>query len=192
MDRICVFCGSNFGSDELYSKAAKELGSLLVSKDISLVYGGGKVGLMGILADAVLKNGGEVIGVMPRKLVERENAHNGLSELRIVDSIHQRKSMMAELADGFIALPGGFGTLDEFCEAVTWAQLGFHKKPCGLLNTGNYYKHFISFFKNAISEGFIKPEHNSLILIDENSTNLLQRMMQFQPITTGNQIDKSD
>ena len=177
MNRICVFCGSRFGVDTKYSDAAGNLGSLLVSNGLGLVYGGSKIGLMGVIANAVLEEGGEVIGVMPKNIVEKEIAHNGLTELKIVGTMHQRKATMIQLADGFIALPGGMGTLDEFCEVVTWAQLGYHNKPCGLLNTGNYFEHFISFFKNAVSQKFIKPEHKSLILIDDDPAILLKRMM---------------
>lgn len=179
MNRICVFCGSRFGVDKKYSDAAGNLGRLLVSNGLGLVYGGSKIGLMGVIADAVLEEGGEVIGVMPKDIVEKEIAHNGLTELKIVETMHQRKATMIQLADGFIALPGGMGTLDEFCEVVTWAQLGYHNKPCGLLNTGNYFEHFIEFFKNAAKQKFIKPEHKSLILIDDDPAVLLKRMMKY-------------
>ncbi|MBL7129251.1 MAG: TIGR00730 family Rossman fold protein [Ignavibacteria bacterium] len=179
MNRICVFCGSRFGVDTKYSDAASNLGRLLVSNGFGLVYGGAKVGLMGVIADAVLEEDGEVIGVMPKDIVEKEIAHNGLTELKIVDTMHERKAEMIRLADGFIALPGGMGTLDEFCEVITWTQLGYHNKPCGLLNTGNYFEHFIEFFKNAVSQKFIKQEHRSLILIDDNPATLLQKMMMF-------------
>jgi len=179
MNRICVFCGSRFGVDTKYSCAAGTLGRLLVSYGLGLVYGGSKIGLMGVIADAVLNEGGEVIGVMPRNIVDREMAHNGLTKLKIVETMHQRKAEMIQLADGFIALPGGMGTLDEFCEVVTWAQLGYHNKPCGILNTENYFEHFIEFFKNAVSQKFIKPEHNSLILIDDDPAILLKRMMKY-------------
>jgi uncharacterized protein (TIGR00730 family) len=174
-----VFCGSRFGVDIKYSDAAVNLGRLLVSNGLGLVYGGSKIGLMGVIADAVLEEGGEVIGVMPKDIVEKEIAHNGLTKLKIVETMHQRKATMIQHADGFIALPGGMGTLDEFCEVVTWAQLGYHNKPCGLLNTENYFEHFINFFMNAVSQKFIKPEHKSLILIDDDPTILLRRMMKF-------------
>ena len=177
MNRICVFCGSRFGVDTKYSDAANILGKLLASNGLVLVYGGSKIGLMGVIADAVLEEGGEVIGVMPKDIVEREIAHNGLTELKIVETMHQRKAEMIQLADGFIVLPGGMGTLDEFCEVITWVQLGYHNKPCGLLNTENYFKHFIEFYKNAVKQSFIKPEHRSLILVDDDPANLLQRMI---------------
>ena len=174
-----MFCGSRFGNDIKYSNAADNLGRLLVSNGLGLVYGGSKIGLMGVIADAVLEESGEVIGVMPKDIVEREIAHNGLTELKIVDTMHERKAEMIQLADGFIALPGGMGTLDEFCEVITWTQLGYHNKPCGLLNTDNYFEYFIEFFKNAVKQKFIKQEHRSLILIDNNPATLLQKMMRF-------------
>jgi len=179
MNRICVFCGSRLGVNTKYSEAADNLGRLLVSNGMGLVYGGSKIGLMGVIADAVLEESGEVIGVMPKDIVEREIAYNGLTELKIVDTMHERKAEMIRLADGFIALPGGMGTLDEFCEVITWTQLGYHNKPCGLLNTENYFEYFIEFFKNVIKQKFIKQEHRSLILIDDNPATLLQKMMRF-------------
>src|SRR5512146_155412 len=141
--RICVFCGSNTGTRLAYVEAAQRLGVILAERKLGLVYGGGKVGLMGKLADAVLGAGGEVIGVIPQKLMRKEIAHAGLTDLRVVNSMHERKAMMAELSDAFIAMPGGFGTFEEFCEMVTWAQLGVHRKPCGLLNIEGYYDHLL-------------------------------------------------
>src|SRR5262245_36103690 len=176
MKRICVFCGSNSGSKKIYSEVADNLGKIFAENNIGLVYGGGRVGLMGILADSVLSGSGNVIGIIPKGLFAREVAHPGLTELRFVDSMHQRKAMMAELADGFIALPGGYGTCEEFCEMVTWDQLGIHNKPCGVLNVDGYYDSYLSFLNKAVTEGFLRIEHRKLILEDEHPANLLKKM----------------
>jgi uncharacterized protein (TIGR00730 family) len=157
----------------VYRDAARSLGALLARRKIGLVYGGGRVGLMGALADAVLEAGGEAIGVIPRALVEKEVGHRGLTELRIVSSMHERKAQMMDLADAFMALPGGYGTLEEFCEVVTWLQLGLHRKPCGLLNTDGYYASLIALFQHAQSEGFLHPVHFSLVLADSDPERLL-------------------
>ncbi len=186
MKRICVFCGSSSGGNPEYIRAARELGCLLVEKDLGLVYGGAVVGMMGEIADAVLEKGGEVIGVMPKFLVDMEIEHKGLSDLRIVDSMHERKQLMAELADGFIALPGGLGTLEEFFEVVTWAQLRMHAKPCGLLNTCQYYRQLVSFLAHTVEEHLVRIEHLSMIQIDENPQALLEKFEAYQPP----QVDK--
>ena len=159
MHRVCVFCGSSFGVQAIYREAAERTGRYLAEQGLSIVYGGGHAGLMGALADAALAAGGEVIGVMPRFMVEHERAHHGLTALHIVESMHTRKALMAELSDAFIALPGGFGTLEEFCEVLTWSQLKLHEKPCGLLNAGGYFDPLLMLFDRAVSEGFVKPEH---------------------------------
>lgn len=175
MKRICVFCGSNPGNNPVYLEVARQLGKALVERKWGLVYGGGKVGIMGAIADVVLEEGGEVIGVIPQHLLNKEVAHQRLEDLRIVQSMHERKALMEKLSNGFIALPGGMGTLDEFCEILTWAQLGFHLKPCGLINVAGYYDRFLSFMDHAVTEGFIRLEHRSLLLESSDPENLLSR-----------------
>ncbi|MCD9188106.1 MAG: TIGR00730 family Rossman fold protein [Pyrinomonadaceae bacterium] len=181
MKRICVFCGSNPGIDPIYPETAEKVGKFLVSENIELVYGGGRVGLMGKIADTVMQNGGKVIGVIPHDLSEKEVAHQNLTELHIVDSMHERKAMMAELADGFIALPGGVGTFEEFCEIVTWAQLGIHTKPCALMNVGGFYDPFIAMLDHSMNQGFIRPEHRALVLVESEIGKLFQLMKAFRP-----------
>ena len=172
--RVCVFCGSSVGVKAVYAEAAREMGRLLASKQIGLVYGGGNVGLMGVIADAALEAGGEVIGVIPRALSDREIAHTGLTHLHVVDSMHTRKAMMAELSDAFIAMPGGVGTFEEFFEAVTWTQLGLHRKPCGLLNVDGFYTPLVQFIDQAVTEGFIRPAHRKIIVVDDEPVRLLE------------------
>ena len=167
------------GSKPAYAKAARQLGHALASRNLGLVYGGTDVGTMGELANAALEGGGEVIGVVPRIFVEKEIAHAALSDLRVVDSMHERKGLMAELSDAFIALPGGLGTIDELFEMVTWTQLGIHRKPCGLLNVSQYYRKLADFLDYAVSEGFIKVPHRSLILVDESPDALLKKFDEF-------------
>lgn len=180
MRRICVFCGSNSGARPEYLQAARELGRVLVENDIGLVYGGASVGAMGAIADAVLDLGGDVIGVMPQSLVDKEVANTRLTDLRIVDSMHQRKALMAELADAFIVLPGGLGTLEEFFEVVTWAQLEMHQKPCGLLNICGYYDYLITFLDHAVSERLIRQEHRDMILVDKSAERLLKNFAAYR------------
>jgi uncharacterized protein (TIGR00730 family) len=176
MKRICVFCGSQVGTNPLYRQAAQELGHLLVQRGYGLVYGGGHVGLMGVIADAVLQGGGEVIGVIPEAMVARELAHRGVTQLYVVASMHERKARMAELAEAFIALPGGYGTLEEFFEVVTWAQLGIHRKPIGLLNVAGYFDALATLVEHAITEGFIRPEHRQLVVLAEHPHALLETL----------------
>ena len=176
MKRLCVFCGSSVGANPAYSEAATTLGTLLATRGIGLVYGGGNVGLMGVIADAALAAGGEVIGVIPRALADREIAHTGCTELRVVDSMHTRKAMMADLSDAFLAMPGGVGTFEEFFEAITWTQLGLHRKPCGLLNVAGFYSPLAVFIDQAVSEGFIKPVHRAAIVVDDNPERLLDTL----------------
>jgi uncharacterized protein (TIGR00730 family) len=159
-----VFCGSSLGARKEYREAAAELGGLLARRDIGLVFGGSRCGLMGFVADAALAAGGAVTGVIPRLLVEKEAAHRGLADLRVVGSMHERKALMAELSDGFVALPGGFGTLEEFFEVLTWSQLGVHRKPCGLLNLAGYYDPLLTLLDHAVEEGFLKPANRELVL----------------------------
>jgi uncharacterized protein (TIGR00730 family) len=176
MQRVCVFCGSSVGSNLAYAEAARAMGRTLVARGASLVYGGGQVGLMGVLADAVLAAGGEVIGVIPHALNAREIAHTGLTKLYVVDSMHERKAMMAAMSDAFVALPGGFGTYEEFFEAVTWTQLGVHKKPCGLLNVAGFYDPVIEFLDRAVREAFIRPQHRAAIVVDADPAALLDSL----------------
>jgi uncharacterized protein (TIGR00730 family) len=176
MKRVCVFCGSSTGNQTIYRESAEAMGAVLAQRGIGLVYGGGNVGLMGIVADAVLAGGGDVIGVIPRALADREVAHLGVTDLRIVDSMHTRKAMMADLSDAFIAMPGGVGTFEEFFEAVTWTQLGVHRKACGLLNAGEFYTPLAAFLDQAVTAGFIKPVHRAIVVCDEDPTRLLDKL----------------
>jgi len=186
--RICVFCGSNSGINPSYRQAAKALGRLLACRGTELVYGAGNIGLMGILADAALEAGGRVIGVIPESLMAREVGHTGISDLRIVKSMHERKALMADLSDGFIALPGGFGTFEEFCEVVTWSQLGIHAKPCGLLNVDGYYDPLLALFDRAMSEGFLREESRRLVVEDRDPEHLLDTMAEFRAPAVGKWI----
>ena len=181
MNRICVFCGSNPGTNPAYVEAAVTVGTLLASRQIGLVYGGGHVGMMGTITDAVLARGGEAIGVIPVALAEKEVEHKGLTRLHVVKSMHERKALMADLADGFIALPGGFGTFEEYCEIITWAQLGFHHKPCGLLNVAGYYNHLLAMIDHGVDQQFIRPVHRQLVIDDTDAERLLERMTTFVP-----------
>lgn len=190
MKRICVFCGSNSGTDPLYSETAEKVGKFLAENNIELVYGGGRVGLMGKIADTVMANGGKVTGIIPKGLSDREVAHQGLTELKIVGSMHERKALMAELSDGFIALPGGIGTFEEFCEIVTWAQLGIHQKPCALMNVGGFYDAFITMFDHSMNQGFIRPQHRELVLVGNEIDKLYERMREFRPPTVEKWLHK--
>lgn len=182
MKSLCVFCGSQVGDAPKFSRAAGELGKLLARKRISLVYGGGGIGLMGILADAALKEGGKVIGVIPHPLFGREVAHRSLTELREVRSMHERKTLMYDLSDGFIALPGGLGTLEETFEILTWAQLGLHRKPCGLLNVNGYFDPLLRFLDDGTEKGFIKRKHRDLLIVDDDPSSLLDRFAAWKPL----------
>lgn len=175
MARICVYCGSNTGVRREYTTAAHELANELHARRFGLVYGGADKGIMGVIANAVLAKGGEAIGVIPEALVQKEIAHPGLTALHIVATMHERKSMMAELSDGFIAMPGGFGTLEEIVEILTWGQLQFHAKPCGLLNVDGYFDHLLAYLDHAVAEGFLRPENRRMLLCDETPRGLLQQ-----------------
>lgn len=181
---IAVFCGSSLGSDTDYAAAAESLGTLLGEQKIALVYGGGNIGLMGKLATAALAAGAHVTGVIPKFLMEKEIGKIELPDLRVVTSMHERKALMSELSDGFIALPGGFGTLEEFCEILTWSQLGLHQKPFGLLNTAGFYDHFLAFIDNAVARQLIRPKHRELLLTATEPAELLDLMRNFQPTLT--------
>jgi uncharacterized protein (TIGR00730 family) len=179
--RVCVFCGSSPGANPAYADATAELGRLLVADGIGLVYGGGAVGLMGVLADSVLGAGGEAVGVIPQALVDREIGHDGLSELRVVGSMHERKALMAELSDAFVALPGGLGTLEELFEVYTWAQLGLHRKPCGLLDVERYFAGIVDFLEHAVRERFVSEEHRAMLMVDRDPRRLIDRLREFEP-----------
>ncbi|HVT79115.1 MAG TPA: TIGR00730 family Rossman fold protein [Phycisphaerae bacterium] len=182
MKKIAVFCGSSLGGDVRYGHAAAGLGGLLAQRGIGLVYGGGNIGLMGRVATAALEAGGHVTGVIPRFLMEKEIGRIDLPELRVVESMHERKALMSELADGFIALPGGFGTLEEFCEILTWGQLGLHQKPFGMLNVAGFYDHFLAFIDHAVAHGLIKSRHQAMILTSADPGELILKMEQWKPI----------
>jgi uncharacterized protein (TIGR00730 family) len=181
MERIAVFCGSSLGSAEAYRSAAEALGVLLARRGHALVYGGGQVGLMGAVADAVLRAGGTAVGVIPEALAGREIAHAGLSELHVVPTMHARKALMAELSSAFVALPGGFGTLDELFEIVTWGQLGLHRKPVGLLDVGGYFGSLLRFVEHAVAERFVRPEHAELLVVEAEPEALLDRLATHRP-----------
>jgi hypothetical protein len=181
MKRLAVFCGSNRGNSPVFAKAASALGQLLADRNIVLVFGGSHVGLMGVVADAVLAGGGSAIGVLPRFMQEKELAHTGLTTLHLVDTMHERKQRMAELADGFVALPGGFGTFEEIFEAITWGQLHLHGRPCGLLNVEGYFDALIAFLQRSVADGFVRqPQFNALTVAD-TAEELLKRFGEFQP-----------
>lgn len=181
MKSVCVFCGSRTGVNPAFAEAARDVGVEIVRRGLTLVYGGGHVGLMGTVADATLAAGGDVVGVIPQALVDRELAHTELSELHIVSSMHERKAMMERLSDGFLALPGGFGTLEEFCEIATWGQLGIHTKPCGLLNVAGYYDTLTQFLDETVDSGFVNETHRQVILVESNASRMLNAMAAHEP-----------
>lgn len=192
MKSICVYCGSSVGSREEYTEVAASFGRLLAVSGIRIVYGAGNIGLMGVIADAALEAGGEVVGVIPEALVERELAHQELSELHVVNSMHERKAMMADLSDAFVALPGGFGTFEELCEALTWLQLGIHHKPCGLLNVAGYYDPLVAMFDRAVDDQFLRPQHRALLVIDDDPRSLLDRLHDAQPPEVHKWLDRDE
>jgi len=177
---VCVFCGSSVGADPAYMATARRTGEVLASQGVTLVFGGGGVGLMGQVADAALMAGGKVIGVIPELLVRKELGHAALTELRVVKTMHERKQSMADLSDAFMALPGGFGTFEEFCEILTWAQLGLHSKPCGLLNAKGYYDKLLAMFDHAVQEQFVHPRYRGLILTEDDPARLLEEMRKYR------------
>ena len=192
MKNITVFCGSNSGFRTDYAEAAIALARLFVEQNIRLVYGGGNVGLMGIIADEVMRLGGEVVGIIPDSLEKKEVGKRDVTELRVVSSMHERKAQMAELADGFIAMPGGIGTFEEFFEILTWAQLGFHDKPCAILNIAGYYDGLLALCDNAVTEGFLRPAHRQLILEDSNPEILLEKMRNLKPVPVEKWIEREE
>ncbi len=181
MKRICVFCASSSGARPVYKDAARALGSVLVERGLGLVYGGANVGLMGAVADAVLAAGGEAFGVIPAPMVDRELAHRGLTKLHVVDTMHQRKQLMHDLADGFLALPGGLGTLEELLETLTWAQLGMHEKPCGVLNVDGYFDPLLVLLDRGVDDGLVRREHRYLLLVDSEPGALIDRFAAWRP-----------
>jgi uncharacterized protein (TIGR00730 family) len=189
---LCVFCGSNPGADPRFAEAARDLGTLAGRRGLRIVYGGGRVGLMGFLADAALAAGAEVIGVLPRALANREVGHDRLTELRLVGSMHERKALMAAEADGFLALPGGIGTLEEIAEMLTWAQLGLHAKPCALLDVLGFFRPLVMFLDHAVASEFMRREHRGLLLVDEDLPRLLDAMDRFEPISVRKWIDDTE
>jgi uncharacterized protein (TIGR00730 family) len=189
---LCVFCGSNRGSDSRYAEVAHDFGVLLAKEKIALVYGGGHVGLMGIVADAVLAGGGKAIGVIPRMLWDREVGHRSLTELHVVESMHERKAMMASLSDAFVALPGGLGTLEEIFEIWTWAQLGIHRKPLGFLDANGFYAPLLSFLDGAVDAGFIRAQHRATAIVDVDPSALLRRLNAYEPPVVEKWISASE
>jgi len=192
MKRVCVFCGSSVGKNPVYADGARRLGEVLLQRSLGLVFGAGHIGLMGVIADTVLAGGGQAIGVIPQALVDRELAHGRLTELRVVDTMHARKAAMADLADAFIALPGGFGTADELFEILTWAQLGLHTKPIGLLNTVRFFDPLLAWIDHAIAEALIKPKHRHLLQVSDDPETLLAMLASYQPIRESKWIEPAE
>ncbi|HEY8101889.1 MAG TPA: TIGR00730 family Rossman fold protein [Burkholderiaceae bacterium] len=191
MKSLCVYCGSSIGSSPVYEEAARSLAKAMADEQIDLVYGGGNVGLMGVIADEVLRLGGKVTGVIPKALMDYEVGHPGLTHLYVVKDMHERKAKMAELAGGFIAMPGGIGTLEELFEVLTWSQLGFHDKPIGLLNVNGFYDGLIRFVQHLVKQGFLKPEHASLMMYEDDAPALMERFKSFVPKQQVKQFDQA-
>lgn len=191
MKSVCVFCGSSPGASPAYAEAAIHLGHAIAGRGLTLVYGGGHVGLMGVVADAALGAGGRVVGVIPEALEAKELAHRSLTDLRVVASMHERKALMSELADGFIALPGGIGTLEEWFEVWTWSQLGIQRKPCALLNVAGYYDHLLAFLDHVTAERFLAPDHRAMVLVDGDAGRLLDRLAAYRHPYTEKWLDRS-
>jgi uncharacterized protein (TIGR00730 family) len=181
IESVCVFCGSDRGTKPVYEATARAMGKLLAERGVRLVYGGGNIGLMGVVADAAMGSGGTVVGVIPKALADKELAHHGITELYVVESMHERKSKMASLSDAFVALPGGYGTLEEFCEIVTWSQLGIHAKPVGLLNVEGYYDAMLRQFDHGVAESFIRPQHRDLVLASDTPDGLFGQLASYTP-----------
>ncbi len=192
LKRICVFCGSSPGNHPTYLETARRVGELIARRGLELVYGGAHLGLMGAVADAALAAGGHVIGVIPQSLVDHEIAHTGLSDLRVVASMHERKAMMESLSDAFLALPGGMGTLEEVCEIYTWGQLGLHRKPCGLLNVTGYYAPFLQLLDNAVNAGFLRAPHRAMVLVDSDPAALLDRFADYRSPAVPKWIERDE
>jgi uncharacterized protein (TIGR00730 family) len=190
LERVCVYAGSNRGADPAYAAAAEALARALVERGIGVVYGGGNVGLMGVLANTALACGGEVVGVIPRSLLEKEIGHTGLPDLRVVESMHERKATMAELSDAFVALPGGIGTLEELIEVFTWTQLGLHPKPCGLLNVSGYYADLVRFLDHSVEERFLRQEHRDLLVVSDEPETLIAGLESFEAPRLAKWLDR--
>lgn len=188
--RLCVYCGSSRGTKSEYTAGARRLAKTLVNNDIELIYGGASIGIMGVLADAVLEGGGRVTGIIPEDLMSREVAHSGINELKVVPSMHERKALMADMSDGFAALPGGLGTFEELFEILTWAQLGFHRKPVGILNIGGYFDYLIKFLDHAVNEQFLQHHHRSMLIIEDDPDTLLLRFTEYQSPVMKQWIDR--
>ncbi|WP_211467880.1 LOG family protein [Collimonas silvisoli] len=191
MKSLCIYCGSSPGATPVYAQAARELAQAMVEQNIALVYGGGNVGLMGIIADEVMRLGGQATGVIPQALLKKELGHNGLTQLHIVKDMHERKAMMADLSDGFIAMPGGIGTLEELFEVFTWAQLGFHQKPIGLLNVDGFYNGLLQFIQHMVSQRFLKGEQAEILIAEAQAEDLLQRFKSFVPHHVPKWLDRN-
>jgi uncharacterized protein (TIGR00730 family) len=192
LSSVAVYCGSNSGFDPAYAQAAASLGRTLADRGISLVFGGGDVGLMGVVASAVLDNGGEAHGVITESLRAKEIARGGLTSLRVVETMHERKAAMADAADAFIMLPGGFGTFDEFFEVLTWTQLGIHAKPCGILDTAGFFAPLRAMIDGAVTAGFVHPAHRDMVIIDDDPARLLDRLAAWTPVTVSKWLDRAD
>lgn len=192
MKRLAVYCGSATPSDPIYVETARAVGRTLAERGIGVVYGGGRLGLMGAVADGALEAGGEVIGIIPQALVDAEVAHRGLTDLQIVSTMHQRKQAFTDLSDGFVNLPGGTGTMDELWEALSWAQIGYHAKPVGLLNTAGYYNELIAFYATMARVGFLRPQHKDILIVDAELDGLLAKMAAHEPIEAIARMSKSD
>ncbi|WP_426264504.1 TIGR00730 family Rossman fold protein [Sphingomonas sp. PWP1-2] len=192
MKRLAIYCGSATPADPVYIDCARQVGRTLAERGIGVVYGGGKLGLMGAVADSALEAGGEVIGIIPQALVDAEVAHRGLTELHVVETMHQRKQAFTDLSDGFVNLPGGTGTMDELWEALSWAQIGYHAKPVGLLNIAGYYDHLVAFYRHMGEVGFLRPQHHGILLIDTALDSLLDQMAAPEPIVTITKIGAKD
>lgn len=192
LSSICVYCASSPGVDPGFAEAAASLGQLLARRGVRLVYGGGHVGLMGVVADAALAEGGEVHGVITRALENKEIAHRGLTTLQVMETMHDRKAAMADMADAFIMLPGGFGTLEEFLEVVTWTQLGVHSKPCGVLNVRGFFDPLVALFDTATQERFVRPEHRDMVVIESDAATMLDRLRSWTPVTIDKWLDRSE
>jgi uncharacterized protein (TIGR00730 family) len=192
LSAVAVYCGSNYGNDPAYAAAAASLGGTLAERGIRLVYGGGQVGLMGVVADAALENGGQVLGVITEALVAKEVSHRGLARLQVVGTMHERKAAMADAADAFVMLPGGFGTLDEFFEVVTWTQLGIHAKPCGILDVAGFFAPLRTLLDGAVAAGFVHPAHRDMIVVDDDPARLLDRLAAWSPVTVSKWLDPAE
>lgn len=192
MNRLCVFCGSSMGGKSIYAEAAQQMGQLLVERNITLVYGGGNVGLMGTIATAVMESGGKAVGVLPQALVRKESGHLDLTELYIVNSMHERKMMMATLSDGFVAMPGGFGTMEEIMEVITWSQLGFHDKPTAFLNVDGYYDKLLEFVEYMIGQGFIRDHLRQLVLSADTPEAMLDVLDAYEPMNLHKWVERED